>query len=163
VLWPEPHVQQQRLLVHGHHVVLRPVRKLGIRLRHELDRRLDRPGSDKLRYHLYEGKYSLAVGFSENARVEVNPCSFAVSLVGYKLSAKVSLVGTGMPIEGCYVRLNFSSYPGQAGEPTYGDSWTEVSYAFPTSASNDESFLGGSTYCEGFTGTLYTDSVTLTK
>ncbi len=113
--------------------------------------------------HVYEGKYSLAVGFTKNARIEVKPCPSLVSLATYELSARVMLSGTGMPAEGCYVYLNFSSYPGQTNELTYGDSWFEIRYRFPEAPTNDESFIGVSTYCEGFTGTMYVDSVTLLK
>lgn len=112
--------------------------------------------------HVYEGKYSLAVGFVKNARVEVKPCPSRVSLANYKLTARVSLVGTGMPAEGCYVYLNFASYPGFINVLTYGDSWVELPYSFPESPTNEESFIGVSTYCDGFAGTLYIDSVTLT-
>lgn len=113
--------------------------------------------------HVYDGKYSLAVGFTKNARIEVQPCPSLVSLAKHTLSAMVMLVGTGMPEEGCYVYLNFSSYPGISNELTFGDSWVELRYTYPEDPTNDESFLGISTYCEGFTGTMYVDNVTLSK
>jgi hypothetical protein len=113
--------------------------------------------------HVFEGKYSLAVSFANSGVVEVKPCSSAVSLVGYKLSAKVSLVGTGMPSDGCYVYVSFSSYPGFSTANVYGDAWSDLLYTFPSNPTNDESFLGVGAYCDGFTGTMYIDSVALTK
>jgi hypothetical protein len=116
--------------------------------------------------HVYAGKYSLAVAFTNSADVEVKPCPSAISLASYQIGGKVMLVGTGLSSSGCYVHA-YTNITAYENVEVLGESWYDVGLTIPAipmgDPSHTSSTIGVSVYCQGFTGTMYVDSMWLVK
>jgi hypothetical protein len=116
--------------------------------------------------HVYAGKYSLAVAFTNSAQVEVKPCPSAIPLGGYEIGGKVLLVGTDLSSAGCYVHA-YTNIMEYVNIEVQGESWYDVSLPIPTSPMGDPAWtsptIGVSVYCQSFTGTMYVDSMWLVK
>jgi hypothetical protein len=116
--------------------------------------------------HVYAGKYSLAVSFSTSADIEVKPCPTGIPLASYDINAKVMLVGTGLPSSGCNVHA-YTNIMEFTNIEILGESWYDASLLVPSSPMGDplwaSPYIGLSVYCQGFTGTMYVDSVSMLK